>query len=51
MTRNTWIEYLCHPSGMNMEEASRTGGIASLNPRLISDHPSGMKTKHSVIQG
>ena len=43
MTRNIWIDCLCHPSGMNGGGVSHTGGIASLNPRLISAYPSGMK--------
>ena len=33
----------CHPSGVRFHDRPGTGGIASLNPRLIAGTPAGVQ--------
>ena len=39
----------CHPSGVRLVWAFVSGGIAALNPRLLSDNPSGCLTRRNIF--
>ena len=43
VTRRSGRQRFCDPSGVAFNDGRRSGGVASLNPRLISGTPAGVR--------